>query len=75
MTTRGCLGHCAGVLATALAAIERTQVDEEHDGGDGDALLSLVSSTSETLGHKFNGAIVRRRRGRPEAGGAATGRV
>ena len=75
MTTRGCLEHCAGVLATALAAIERTQVNEEHYGGDGDAPLGLVSGASGALGYKFNGAIVRRRRGRPEAGEAATGRV
>ena len=46
----------AGVLATALAAIERTQVDEEHDGGDVDALLSPVSNLYRRLVHKFNDA-------------------
>ena len=48
--------HHAGVLANALAAAERTQVDKEHDNGNSDALLSPVSGVSSVLMHKFGGA-------------------
>lgn len=54
---RRLLEHRAGVLATALAAAERTQAGEGHDG-DGEDLLRPMSGMGDAgaLAPKFDGA-------------------
>ena len=64
------LKHRTDMLVTALAAAEHRQEGEEH--GDGDDLLSSISSASEALGAQvLRHTFVREPRGHPDAREAA----